>query len=118
MKLINGLYGPALWAELQKAMVVVNIHYYEQALLETTRISECLSLGLRVVSEAGSDQAMHEQWSKAVTFTPIDDVAAMREAVAVALAQPQRRSLERTDLGLPSGELLRAALVSLGLSLG
>jgi hypothetical protein len=118
MKLINGLYGPALWAELQKAKVVVNIHYYEQALLETTRISECLSLGLQVVSEAGSDQAMHGQWSKAVTFTPIDDVAAMRAAVAAALAQPQRRICEGADLGLPSGEALRAALVTLGLPLG
>ncbi len=34
-----------------QARVVVNIHYYDGALLETPRICECISLGVPVLSE-------------------------------------------------------------------
>lgn len=81
LKVVNGLYGEDLWPVLSSAKVVVNIHYYENALLETTRISECLSLGLRVVSEAGSDQGHYADEFPGVMFTPINDVTAMIEAI-------------------------------------
>ena len=38
LKVIDGLFGERLLEELSQAKVVVNIHYYEGALLETTRI--------------------------------------------------------------------------------
>ncbi|WP_420108631.1 AAA family ATPase, partial [Mycolicibacter arupensis] len=44
VKLIGNLFGEALYRELRKAKVVINVHYYEGALLETTRLYECLSL--------------------------------------------------------------------------
>lgn len=44
---ISEVFGADLYAALRRARVVLNIHYYEPALLETTRISECVSLGDR-----------------------------------------------------------------------
>ena len=94
LKVVNGLYGEDLWPVLSSAKVVVNIHYYENALLETTRISECLSLGLRVVSEAGSDQVHYADEFPGVMFTPINDVTAMIEAI-----QNQLDGVEPLSLG-------------------
>lgn len=47
---------------------VLNIHYYENALLQTTRIYECLSLNKLVVSEQGSDQDEHTELDGIVDF--------------------------------------------------
>ena len=43
VKVIADLFGEDLLKEIKKAKVLINIHYYEDALLETTRIYECLS---------------------------------------------------------------------------
>lgn len=95
LKVVNGLYGEDLWPVLSYAKVVVNIHYYENALLETTRISECLSLGLRVVSEEGSDQGHYTDEFPGVMFTPMNDVRAMIEAI-----QNQLDDTEPVSLGV------------------
>lgn len=78
---ISNTFGDELYNQLQRGSVVVNIHYYENALLETTRIHECLSLGLRVVSETSSDIDEHKQLEPYVRFTEIGNVEAMIEAV-------------------------------------
>ncbi|MEY4505913.1 MAG: hypothetical protein RL297_491 [Pseudomonadota bacterium] len=81
LKIVSGVYGEDLWPLLCSAKVIVNIHYYENALLETTRISECLTLGLRVVSEEGSDQSDHINQFPGVSFTPINSIPAMINAI-------------------------------------
>lgn len=81
LKVIVNTYGPDLWKTLLRAKIIVNIHYYKNALLETTRICECLSLGIPIVSEMGSDQAHYEGQFESVTFTPIDDIDAMIHAI-------------------------------------
>lgn len=53
VKIISEVFGDELYQLLNKAKMVVNIHYYENALLETTRICECLSLNKLIISEAG-----------------------------------------------------------------
>lgn len=85
VKLVSNLYGADLWKELSAARVIVNIHYYNNALLETTRISECLTLGIPVVSEMGSDQYLHENKFPGVVFTQIDDPQAMLQGVEKVL---------------------------------
>ena len=55
VKIINNLFGQELYAEIKKARIVLNIHYYNNALLESTRVFEALSLGKIVVSEKSSD---------------------------------------------------------------
>jgi len=66
---------------------IYNIHYYENALLETTRIAECVSLGLRVVSEVAADQSDYDHQFPTVSFTPINDISAMLEEIDVQLGQ-------------------------------
>jgi hypothetical protein len=83
----RSLYGQDLWRAMAHAKVVVNIHYYDNALLESTRICECLSLGARVISEAATDQGQHADWEDLVVFTPINDAQAMVQAIHQCLRQ-------------------------------
>lgn len=84
---VSEVFGDELYAQLRRARVVVNVHYYEGALLETTRLYECLSLGLPVVSESSVDIAEHDVMQPWVRFTPIDDVTAMVDAIDAELEQ-------------------------------
>ena len=90
----GNLFGPALHRALASARVVVNIHYYEGALLETTRIYECLSLGVSVVSESSVDMAEHDHLTSAVRFVPVGDTMALIQAVEEALASPSAADAE------------------------
>lgn len=84
LRVEGNLFGPQLHQAMQSARLVVNIHYYEGALLETTRIYECLSLGVPVVSESSADMQDHQLLveSGAVTFAPVGDAQALIQAVA------------------------------------
>lgn len=84
---ISEVFGEALYAQLACARLIVNIHYYEGALLETTRLYECLSLGHSIVSESSVDIDEHSLLKPYITFTPIGDIDAMVAAVGERLAQ-------------------------------
>jgi hypothetical protein len=83
----TNLFGAALHEAIAQTRVVVNIHYYEGAILESTRVCECLSLGATVVSEMSSNQGEHLDWEDMVTFTPVGDVQAMIEAIRNCLKE-------------------------------
>lgn len=111
---VQGLYGEVLWSKLMQAKLVLNIHYYENALLETTRISECLCLGLTVISETSIDQGVHSSFDSRVIFTPAGDTEAMVQAISRQLSAPLRNeSSIQTDFG--NGAYLKQALQSLGI---
>ena len=84
---VSNTFGEELYSQLRRAALVVNIHYYEGALLETTRIHECLSLGIPVVSEASSDMSEHEPLSGWVKFTGIGNIEEMISVVEEELAK-------------------------------
>ena len=92
VKIISEKFGNELYRELLSAKVVVNIHYYENALLETTRIFECLSLGLQVVSEESSDMIQYTGLDKYVSFVKMGDVEQMIDKVAELLEKNQSSS--------------------------
>ena len=96
LRVENNLFGSELHDALRSARVVVNVHYYEGALLETTRIYECLSLGIPVVSEASTDLALHPDLleNKAISFSPIGDEDALVRAVAEKLQQLENSPTE------------------------
>jgi hypothetical protein len=81
----NNLFGENMIKVLKEARVVVNIHYYENALLETPRIQECLSLGLHVVSESAQDQSDYPELQGAVTYFDEGSTEGMIAAVKRAL---------------------------------
>lgn len=51
IKIINGLYGEKLYEEIINSKIVLNIHFYKDAILETCRINEILSCNRIVISE-------------------------------------------------------------------
>lgn len=81
VKVVGNLFGTKLHKVLRKAKLVVNIHYYEGALLETTRLWECLSLGKFVISERSSDMHEHEELTGLVDFVDVGDMNGMVERV-------------------------------------
>ncbi|MGL5525031.1 MAG: GT99 family glycosyltransferase N-terminal domain-containing protein [Aeromonas veronii] len=81
VKIINNLFGDELYTEMSKAKVIVNIHYYEGALLETTRIYECLSQNKIIVSEESADMDEYSELLPLVDFVPVNDIQAMVEKV-------------------------------------
>ena len=93
VRIISEVFGDALYDELRKARVVVNIHYYENAMLETTRIYEVLSLGCSVVvSERSSDPNEEERLEGVVDFVAENDVDAMIERVGYWLSHEKERA--------------------------
>lgn len=86
VRVLGNTFGTDMYRALAGAKVVVNIHYYEGALLETTRLYECLSLGKSIVSEDAADQQEHGELESVIRFVPVDDaqalISALREAIA------------------------------------
>ena len=74
IQIISDTFGDELYEEISKSKIIINIHYYEGALLETTRIWECLSLSKLVISEKSIDINEHTDLYAVVDFIEIYDV--------------------------------------------
>ena len=84
----NDMFGPPMERVIRSARVVVNLHHYEDALLETPRIWQCLSLGTPVVSETTKDQDDYPALAGVVRFFERGSVDSMLHAVEDALENP------------------------------
>ena len=73
---------------IREAKVVINLHYYENALLEVPRIWECLSLGTMVVSESAKDQNDYPELHGVVRFFEQGSIDSMLCAVKEVLDNP------------------------------
>ena len=51
IKIISNKYGEKVFNEILQSRIIINIHFYNNALLETYRINECLSCNKIVISE-------------------------------------------------------------------
>ena len=91
VKVFNNLFGDPLHVELAKAKLVVNIHYYEGALLETTRLWECVSLDKLVISERAVNMDENGDLERLVDFVDPNDVEGMVERVRYWLANESER---------------------------
>lgn len=104
VKVINNLFGEDLHAEVAKARVVVNIHYYAGALLETTRLWECISLDALVVSERSSNMEENQDLESLVDFVDVDDIEDMVARVRYWLDdETARRRRIRVNRKLAAG---------------
>jgi len=90
--IIDSTFGEALREVIKKARVVINIHYFDDALLETTRISECISLGTEVVSEGTTDQDNYPELRSVVRFFKQGDCRGLLAAIKLAVKYPRKRS--------------------------
>lgn len=91
VKIVKEVFCEDLYKEINKAKIIVNIHYYEGALLETTRLYECLSLNKLVVSETSSDIDKHQDMQNCIDFVDIGDVESMCERVDYWLNNEEKR---------------------------
>lgn len=82
VKIISNLFGEELYKEIKRAKVILNLHYYEGALLESTRIFEVLSLGKIIISERGSDQEEYAYLDGIVEFVDVGDYEAIDNAIS------------------------------------
>lgn len=75
VKVINNLFGEELYTEISKAKVCLNIHYYEDASLESTRIFEALSIGVPVVTETSDDVCDYDfsLYGDSIAFAEVGD---------------------------------------------
>ena len=114
VKSVCDVYGEEMRDIIRQAPVVVNIHFYENALLETTRLSEALSLGARVVSERGIDEDKNRDFAPCVRLCPMDDVDALVAAIKAELAEAGSPVLP-TDLMVQARFRFYRALLAIGM---
>ncbi len=88
VRVVNEVFGCDMLELIKQARLVINLHYYENALLEMPRIQECLSLGVPVVSESAQDQEDYPELVGAVQFFEQGSIPAMLNAVKTALEDP------------------------------
>lgn len=101
VKIISEVYGEELLALIRKSRLVVNIHYYDDALLEMPRIQECLSLGIPVVSEDCKDRMDYPELGMAVRFFEEDSIPDMLRVVRDTINNPI--SKEEIDAAVTNG---------------
>jgi peptidoglycan hydrolase CwlO-like protein len=93
LKVVNNLFGNDIWSLIRRSKLVVNVHYYDSALLEIPRLCESLSLGTPVVSESSIDSAEHIEFYDAVEFVRHGDVGGLVMATKRLIADNQRYNL-------------------------
>lgn len=92
LKVICTMFGEELYKEMRKAKIVINAHYYENALLETTRLYETLSVSdCLIVSEASGDKKEEQALKNIVDFTSVGNVNEALERIDYWLTHEQER---------------------------
>ena len=71
IKIINNIYGIPLFNEIINSKIILNIHFYKDALLETNRLNEILSCNKLIISEKPdiSDNYNYELYKNNIIFT-------------------------------------------------
>ena len=70
IKIVNNVYGHELYKHILESKIVLNIHFYEGAILETCRINECLSCEKLIISEPPNiiDVKNYEYYKDKIVF--------------------------------------------------
>jgi len=88
VKIASEVFGLNIVDIIRQSRVVINLHFYENAILEIPRIQECLSLGIQVVSETAQDQDDYPEIVPAVRFFKEGSIPAMLQAIEEAIHNP------------------------------
>lgn len=108
LRVISDKFGNELIDEIKKAYIVLNIHYKENAILETCRLSEVLSYGSnRVISENSIDKKLDSMYGDFVDLVECGDIEAMKEKILSELAEIEsfhERIVNRNSLLFEKGK--------------
>lgn len=74
VKVLFGVYEKDLYPYIAGAKIVLDMHFYEQALCNVFRILPALSLGARVISEIPSDNYYYGELKNKVNFTNYENL--------------------------------------------
>lgn len=77
---------------ISRSKVVLNVHYYQDASLETHRVEYLCSRGKCVVSEHSSDPDLDSEYSASVAFVPYSTI--VNSAIHYITEHDERSSLE------------------------
>jgi GR25 family glycosyltransferase involved in LPS biosynthesis len=92
VKILNNLFGEDLQRELSNAKIIINVHFYENALLETTRLSEALRHNAIIISEDTSDLNENPEFQEVIDFIPAGDIDCMLSRIGFWLDNEANRS--------------------------
>ena len=81
IKIANKIFGTDMHDMIKRSKVILNIHYYDDAILESTRIAECLCLGKTVVSEKSVDQTDYDYLDDVVTFVDCGNIEKLKDSL-------------------------------------
>lgn len=74
VKVLENIWGNERTQELFNAKLIINIHFYPKAILETVRIAYLLSQNLVVLSETSDDRVLDRLHQKWVIFADYDNL--------------------------------------------
>lgn len=98
LKIISDCFGDALYQEMKKAKIIVNIHFYENALLETTRLYETLSVcDSLIISERSTDPNEETRLEDIVDFVDVGDIDAMLDRIEYWLSHEEERAAKTAE---------------------
>lgn len=77
IKILNNKYGPELFQNIINSKIIINIHFYEDAILETCRMNEILSCNRLIISEKSNpiDNINYLLFKEKIVF--VDDIDMM-----------------------------------------
>ena len=70
---VNDLFGDDLYKVIMKSKIILNIHYYKNAVLETARINDVLRFNKVIISEKSCDNDIMELYNNIIFCEEIDD---------------------------------------------
>lgn len=79
--IITNVFGEKILDEIRQSRVVINLHSYDNSLLESARLAECLSLGKVVISESGIDQENYKYFEDIVHFVPPGNLDELKQTI-------------------------------------
>ena len=83
---------------MKKAKLIINIHFYENALLETTRLYETLSVcDSLIISERSTDPNEEARLEDVVDFVDVGDIDAMLERIEYWLTHEEERLAKTSE---------------------
>ena len=96
IRIINNIYGNELLNEILNSKIILNIHFYKDAILETCRINEILSCSRNVISEKPNsiDNANYELYKNDVIF--VDNMDIMYDKI-IELLKSQNLLINKID---------------------
>ena len=91
--ILTEVYGEELYRQMKRARILLNIHYYENAELETTRLTEGIAQGIPIVSETSTVE-IDKQFEDYVSFAKRDSVEELKKTIDKELSKEKSKSIK------------------------